>query len=298
MSGPKTDKTGQIQRAQPSAGDQLAAMVVRMGPALARALPKHVTAERISRIVLTAIRMNPDLGKCTQHSFIGCVLSAAQLGLEVNTPTGQAYLIPRQNRKLGTTDCTIIIGYKGLMELARRSGSVSGLQAHVVRAGDHFEWALGTDPKIVHIPSDAEDREQRPITHAYAVAKVNGEPVFTVLSVSQIEAFRKRSSASNSGPWLTDYSAMCCKTAMRRLCTWLPMSAERDRAVALDEAPERGMQQSTAFDPAITEALKSGGLIEAEHEDRPSKPESDPGQPYDTETGEVAEAPAGVNPAG
>ena len=265
--GPTTDKTGQIVKAPPDPGQHLAVLIQRLAPEIARALPKHVTPERMARIALTAVRMNQDLARCTEYSFLGCLLSAAQLGLETNTPTGQAYLIPRKGQ------CTLIVGYKGMMELAERSGRASVDPAEVVRAGDEFAYQLGTDRWIRHKPSEDEDRENRPITHVYATATVNGRPRFVVLTKAEIDKRRKRSPASNSGPWVTDYEAMAKKTAVRALCTWLPQSPEVARAIALDEAPELGNSQSLSYDPAITDALKSGGLIEEHHDERPSKPE-------------------------
>jgi recombination protein RecT len=294
MAGPRTTKDGQIVRAPENSEQRLVSLVQRMGPEIARALPKHVTPDRMARIVLTAVRMTPGLSECTPASFIGCVMSLSQLGLEPNTPTGQAYLIPRQNRKLGVTECTAIIGYKGMMELARRTGQVSKIQAHVVRAGDLFEYERGTDEHLRHVASDDEDREQRPITHAWAMAKVDGEMVFEVLSRAQIDARRKRSAASEYGPWVTDYEAMAKKSAIRALSPWLPMSAERERAIELEEAVERGAPITGGFDPAITSALKSSGLLDERHEEpAPSAPEmqaepvpSEPGEAVNQETGE------------
>jgi recombination protein RecT len=296
----KTDKTGQIQRQAAAAvtpETQITTLIQRMGPEIARALPKHVTPDRMSRIVLTAVRTTPELAECTVPSFLGCVLSLAQLGLEPNTPLGHAYLIPRRNnRKGGIKECTAIIGYKGMMELARRSGQVSSIQAHVVRQGDDFAWQLGSEPRIHHIPADDDGREDRPITHAYATAKVGGEVVFAVLSRAQIEKRRKRGADAQFSPWVTDYEAMCKKTSVRALATWIPQSAELARAAAIDEAPERGEDQSRHFDPAITEALKAGGLLEERHDERPSRPELE-GQvvaqaPADTATNQTVEPPA------
>lgn len=272
MSGPRTDKTGQIQKAQATPEQQVAGLIQRLAPEIMRALPKHITADRISRIYLTAIRTTPELVECSRPSLLGCMLSAAQLGLECNTPLGLAYLIPRNSRKAGGKECTLQIGYKGMMDLVRRSGQASKLQAHVVREGDDFAWERGSNEFIRHVPSGDSDREARPITHAWAMAKVNGEIVFEVLTKEQIDQRRKRSSAGNYGPWVTDYEAMAKKTAMRALCTWLPQSAEVSRAEALEVADETGGRQSTAYDPAITQALGASGLIEESHEPRDSAP--------------------------
>lgn len=253
MAQPRTTGNGQIvPRTQQD--NSLPALLTRMGPEIARALPKHVTAERMSRIALTALRTNPKLGDCTPGSFLGSVLSAAQLGLEPNTPLGHCYLIPYKR------ECTLQLGYQGMLELARRSGMVRAIYAYAVRDRDEFSYELGLDPTVKHVPAKDDEREKRPITHVYAVAKLkDGEPVFTVMTRAQVEEIRRRSRAANDGPWVTDWEQMALKTAIRRLYKWLPKSAEIANAVALDEAPEHG-SQSDAFDPTITEVLQSQGL--------------------------------------
>ncbi len=264
----KTDSTGQIQKREPSKADSLAGLLQTMLPEIKRALPKHIDPDRMLRIATTALRQTPDLALCTPASFIGCVMQSAQLGLEPNTPLGLSYLIPRKNKKLdaGQRECTLIIGYQGQNDLSRRSGMIGTIYAHAVREGDVFEYGLGTDAYIKHTPSDLADREERPITHAYAVAKGRGESrdevQFTVLTRAQIEKRRARSAASEDGPWVTDFEAMCCKTASRALWKWLPKSAEMARAEAIEDAQERGAPFTAAFDPTVTAALAKGGLIE------------------------------------
>lgn len=277
MSGPKTDNTGQIQKREPSKADSLVGLIERMLPQIKNALPKHVSPDRMARIAMTAVRQTPDLALCTTASFVGCVMQAAQLGLEPNTPLGYAWLIPRKNKKLdaGQRECTLLIGYQGRMDLARRAG-VPIRPPSVVREGDFFEYEKGTAPTLRHKESDDPNREDKPITHAYAVGKVDGEPVFVVLTRGQIEKRRQRSQAADDGPWVTDYAAMCLKTAVHELSKWLPKSAEMARAEALEDAADRGSQAS-ALDPFILEKMASNGLIED-------------GEIIDAETGEVTKA--------
>ena len=267
MSGPQTTKDGQIVPKSTDtkpAAEQMAQLIQKMTPELARALPKHVTADRMARIVLTAIRMNPKLAETTQASFLGCVLSCAVLGLEPNTPLGLAYLIPRKNNKQGgRQECTLQIGYQGMIDLASRAGVT--VYAYAVRKGDEFHVQLGMNPNVEHVPSDDADRESKPITHAYAVSITqDNRRSFTVLSKAQIDARRARSGASDEGPWVTDYEAMACKTAVRAHFRWMPKQTEKGnllaQAAALDEAPENGLPQLQAMDPAITDALASHGF--------------------------------------
>lgn len=270
MATPNATASGQIvPRATDAAvvkkpAEKLAELIAKMTPELARALPKHLTGDRMARIVLTAIRVNPQLAECTQASFIGCVLSCAMLGLEPNTALGLAFLIPRKNNKRGgQLECSLQLGYQGMLELANRAGV--SVFAYVVREGDTFRYQLGMEPNIWHTPSEDPDRESKPITHGYAVAVLpDGRRSPTVLTKVQIEARRARSPAANDGPWVTDYEAMCLKTVVRAHFKWMPKSTEKQsiiaQGVALEEAAEIGTPLLAAMDPSITEAMEKHGL--------------------------------------
>ena len=119
---------------------------------IAKALPTVMTPERFTRIALSAVGNTPKLAVCTPQSFLGAMMNAAQLGLEPNTPLGQAYLIPYENRKKGITECQFQIGYKGLLDLAYRSGEVSMVDAQVVYENDKFDYELGLNPILKHKP--------------------------------------------------------------------------------------------------------------------------------------------------
>jgi recombination protein RecT len=282
MSQIRTDNQGRIAKRPEGGAEQrsLVTLLERMGPEIARALPKHVKADRMARIALTALRTTPKLAQCTPDSFLGAIIQASQLGLEVNTPLGHAYLLPFDERKSGKTICQLIIGYQGMLDLTRRSGMVKSIYAFPVYEGDVFDWELGLNPTIKHVPSKDNDRERKRLTHVYAVAKLEGgEPVFTVLTRGEVERYKGRSRASNSGPWVTDFEAMALKTAIRRLYRWLPKSAEMARAEAFDEAPEIGRSQLSAADPEVVSMLQAHGVdapIEAHAEVE-----------HDPETGEV-----------
>lgn len=279
----QTDRTGQIQKRGSGGGNgaqrkTLVELVQTLTPEIARALPSHVKPDRMARIVTTALRTVPKLADTTPASFLGCVIQCAQLGLEPCTPLGHAYLIPFQNRKLGTLECTLIVGYRGMIELARRSGQVSNVYAYAVKEGDDFKFQLGTKRMIHHIPSDEPDRERRRTTHVYAVAAIKGgEPEFQVLTRAQVEARRDRSRAAKSGPWVTDWEPMALKTAVRALAPWMPQSAEFARAVALDEAADRGGQIAELDDETKHILLSTGiaarGELEAPIDTEGAEPE-------------------------
>lgn len=260
MTAPQTKPNGEIVKRNTAPKD-LKGLLASMTGEIARALPRHVNADRMSRIALTALNSTPKLAQCTPTSFLGCIVQAAQLGLEVNTPLGHAYLIPFEDKKRGLITCQLIVGYQGMIDLARRSGLVKALYAYPVYEGDKFAWSLGLNPNITHEPSTEPNRERRNITHVYAVAKLEGgEPIFTVLTRSEVEKYRDRSRASRSGPWVTDYEAMALKTAIRRLFRWLPKSAEMATAAAFDEALETGKSQLTAADSDVVALLQSQGM--------------------------------------
>ncbi len=202
--------------------------------------PKHLTIDRITRIMMTSVQRTPKLLECTQASLMGAMLTCTQLGLEPDSVSGRAYLIPYNDQ------CTLIIGYKGLMELARRSGQILTLEARIVNKGDEFSFAYGTSPYIKHVPPPflMVTGEKKQSIGAYAVANFkDGGVQFEVMSYDEIEEIRSRSQAAQRGPWVTDWAEMARKTVMRRLCKYLPSFAELSQAVALDELAERGIPQ-------------------------------------------------------
>lgn len=206
------------------------------------ALPKHMNADRLLRIVMTSVQRTPKLLDCTKESLCGAVIQSAQLGLECDNVLGHAYLVPFWNKKKGVLEVQFIPGYKGLIDLARRSGQVSTIYAHVVRDGDMFEYEFGLDATLRHKPAFAGAGGG--VTHAYAVCKLkDGGEQFDVMPRYEVEAIRARSQSKDSGPWVTDYDEMAKKTILRRLCKLLPCSVEMARAVALDERADIGLPQ-------------------------------------------------------
>ena len=127
-------------------------MVKVLEPEIRRALPALLTPERFTRMALSAINNTPELADCTPMSFIGALMNAAQLGLEPNTPLGQAYLIPYKNK--GVLECQFQLGYKGLIDLAYRTGQIQVIQAQAVREFDYFEYQYGLDSRLVHRPGE------------------------------------------------------------------------------------------------------------------------------------------------
>lgn len=211
---------------------------------LAHALPKHLPPERFIRIALTALTRTPKLTDCTQESLFKCLLDLSAMGLE---PDGRrAHLIPYGNA------CTLIIDYKGIVELVMRSGQVSNIHADVVCDGDAFVYDMGEIKKH-------EIDFRKPRGNVYAVYAVctfkDGTKASCVMSRDEVESVRKRSRAGNSGPWQTDWNEMAKKTAFRRLSKWLPLSPEiRDAVEHGDDDPLDGAKLVHA---EVSEAAKS-----------------------------------------
>jgi recombination protein RecT len=209
--------------------------------AVAAALPRHMTPDRFIRVALTAMNRIPKLKDCTQSSFLNSLLTLSSLGLE---PDGRrAHLIPYENRKLGVTECQLIVDWKGLSELIYRSGVVSTLHADVVRQGDIFDYSMGVVAK--HVPhylrtDDKKPAEAGEVMAAYAMATMkDGAQKTEVMSKDEIEGIRRRSRAGQAGPWVSDWNEMAKKTVFRRLSKWLPLSPElRDAVEADDDAIE------------------------------------------------------------
>ena len=204
---------------------------------IAKALPSVMTPERFSRIAMTAVAQNPDLGKCTPGSFIGALLTAAQLGLEPNTPLGQAYLIPfKNNRNGGALEAQFQLGYRGLIELAHRSGELQSIEAHIVYENDEFEYELGLDPKLRHVPAM---KDKGGIAWVYAIYKLqSGGFGFEVMSFEDIEAHKKKySKAASKGfsPWQTSWEEMAKKTVIKRVLKYAPLKTDFIRAIREDE---------------------------------------------------------------
>lgn len=214
---------------------------------ISKVVPKHVTPDRLLKVLVSAIAKTPALGECTPASLVNSFKVAAELGLEPGGALGHLYLVP-----YGQV-CTPIIGYRGLIELMRRSGELASIRAVAVHAKDEFTFEEGIEQRITHRP--CLDDEPGPLTFAYCVAKLkDGSIQLEVMSRSQIDAIRNRSKASKSGPWVTDYDEMAKKTVVRRAAKYLPLSSERfARAVEVDDGDYIEGEIGRSSSVAITE---------------------------------------------
>jgi recombination protein RecT len=211
--------------------------------ALEIVLPKHIGPDRMLKVALHAIRAVPKLLECTTESLFGAVIQCAQLGLEPNTTLGHAYLVPFRNRKANRTDVQMIVGYKGLLDLARRSGQIVSIAAHAVYENDEFDFSYGLTEVLVHRPAMANRGD---ILAFYAVAQMQGGGhAYEVMSREQVNAIMASTqSRGQYGPWKDHYEEMGRKTAIRRLSKYLPLSIEFATASTLDQMADSGQEQN------------------------------------------------------
>lgn len=212
-------------------GETVFDLVRRMEGEIKRALPRQISPDRFSRIILTAVRTNPKLQACNPMSFIAALMQSAQLGLEPNTPLGQAYLIPYG------TEVQFQIGYQGLLTLAYRSGEYKSIYAMPVYKNDHFEYEYGLNERLVHVP--AAEPEGEPVFY-YAVYHLkNGGYGFVVMSREQVIKHRDKYSPSakqgRHSPWETDFDSMAKKTVLKQLLKYAPKSVEFAIQLSADE---------------------------------------------------------------
>ncbi|MDB4874424.1 MAG: recT [Gemmatimonadetes bacterium] len=287
-------------------------LLTKATPSLQAVMPRHINAEKLIKIALLATSRTPLLLECTPSSILQSVMQAAQLGLEVNSPLGSAYLVPFKNR--GVYECQLIPGYRGLIDLARRSGGILLVDARVVYDSDVFAVEQGTDPRIVHSPRLSADREYKNIIAFYATALLPGNVrQFEVMSKAEVDAIRARSKASGSGPWVSDYAEMGRKTVVKRLVKYLPLSPELAAAVELDNRAETGevggvsdiLDTAETVEAIVVSEAKSGTGTNALREslakhlkngsdDGPAAPAPDAANDADTQrSGSVCEACGG-----
>ena len=249
--------------------------VKAMESGIKAALPSVMTPERFTRIVLTGLSSTPPLNECSPQSFLGAMMTAAQLGLEPNTPLGQAYLIPFRNK--GKLEAQFQIGYKGLIDLAYRSGEVELVQAQCVYENDTFNYQFGLEPKLEHIPADSDRGD---LVKVYALFKTkSGGFGFEVMSVDDVKKHAKKYSQSYGSaysPWAKNFEEMAKKTVLKKCLKYAPLKSEFARGISSDETiktdmdadmfsiPDETVYEAEAVDvnPETGEVLNADALAE------------------------------------
>lgn len=239
---------------------------------IAKALPSMITPERFTRIVMTALNTTPQLAECTPQSFLSAMMCSAQLGLEPNTPLGQAYLIPYKNK--GVDEVQFQLGYKGLLQLAYRSGDISVISAHVVYSNDKFTCEYGLEPKLSHIPADKDRGEAIKV---YAVFKTKtGGYGFEVMTMDEVKEYANkysRSANSSYSPWTTNFEEMAKKTVLKKVLKYAPMSTDFVRATSMDESIKQSISEDMSLEPAVVIEAEAT-VVESEKDTKDSSTEA------------------------
>ena len=237
------------QLAQATQGQQLAAanpqgnfkaLLKSQWSKIAEVLPKNMSAERFFQLAVSAYNSEPKLAQCSTVSVLSCVMKCAALGLEPSAVDGlgRAYILPYRNKKTRSFEATFMLGYKGMIQLARNSGEIKSISARAVYEGDVFHYAYGLNEDLTHEPMHKSNK----LIYTYCVAHFkDGGHYFVVLSREEIDKARQSSQAGSSGPWATHYDMMAMKTAIRRAFPYLPVSTQAQEAAASDETtPDYG----------------------------------------------------------
>lgn len=219
--------------------DLIRQLLDRNADAVGARLPAGFDPDRFVRLLWTAANTNPELFECDPTSFLAAGIGAAQLGLEPNDARGLCYLIPFRDSRRGRA-VQLILGYRGLLDLARRSGAVTAIDSDVVRDGDVFVWRKGTDPTLRY-ERRSHDRSDDSVIAAFATARVGGDVQFEVVDRVDLDALQSQYGRSDQSPWRTHFPEMARKTALRRLCKLLPQTVQLARAVSYDER-DNGLQ--------------------------------------------------------
>ena len=222
-------------------GNDLKAFLAKHQDAIRSVAPATLTPDRMVRLVCAAASRDQQLAKCTPLSILRAMTQAASMGLEPFDGRNEVHLVPRWNKKINAMEATCLIGYPGLIRLATDTGRVRNIEARVVYELDGFEVKYGDTPSLEHKPSWKKDRG--PIVAVYAVAFMEeGHSTFEVMPIYEVEEIRDRAKDGKDGfsPWKSDFAEMARKTAVRRLCKYLPKSAPLAAAMELQAKAEAG----------------------------------------------------------
>lgn len=241
---------------------------------IVRTLVPTIPRERFLNVALQAITRSPRLLECAPASIIKALRDAAELGLEPSGLLGSAYLVPYKNRQTQRYEAQLIPGYRGLIDLARRSGEIKSIAAVLVRERDEFKvWRDENGPHYTHVPFLNPGHIMEPLFDTNTGARVGdrvvdggkyiavychvrlatGDSHLEVMTTAEVQAIRRRSKAADDGPWMTDWPEMAKKTVTRRAVKYLPISVVSlvNRALELEDVAESA---STPVDSPVAVA--------------------------------------------
>ena len=280
----KNDSRTPAQRKQ----DTVRGLLKSMEGEIKNALPAYLPVEKFIRTALTAINSNPKLAECTQDSLLAAIMNSAQLGLEFNTPLGEAYLIPYEDKKNGITTVNFQLGYQGLLKLAYNTGQFKRITAREVRANEDFNFDYGTG-EISHKPCLTGDSGDVIGYYAIYQTKDGGQDVF-YMSKEDARAYGLKYSVPfkkhNKGPWIDNFDAMAKKSALIQVLKYAPKAIESQalvQATNFDNANFENTSKAKGGERIyqVDYDLEPAEVVEVEEKEAPAN--------VDKETGEVIE---------
>lgn len=258
------DPSGQMQRLLTDHWDQIAAVI-----------GNNLSPRRLFQMYVSTINREPALAQCSVPSVLSCFMKCAALGLEPSNVDGlgRAYILPfgNKNMRTGQREATFVLGYKGMIDLARRSGQIRDISARAVHEGDQFDYSYGLEETLRHVPCAKPGR----LTHVYMVANfTDGGHYMLVMNADEIEAAARRSPSygKSVSPWKSDYEAMAKKTVIRRAFPFLPVSVEAQQAGAADETTPDYTDVLAPVFPAPTTQAQPEPEAQPEQQAAPTDP--------------------------
>jgi len=265
--------TQQLIKKSPEAlcAGQVKGMLEKNKDAITASLPRGFdNPNRMIRAAVNAISTTPTLAKCTPESLFISIVKGFSLGLEPNGVLAHGYLVPFKDK--GVDKAQFMPGYRGLIELARRSGKIKEIYATEVHENDMLEVSMGTGKELIHKPNMFSDRGK--ILGYYAVFKLDDGAVdFEIMNMEQIEKIKNMSKAgsSNYSPWNSGhYDEMARKTVIKKLLKRAPMTVEAAAAVKDDNSVAMGEAQD---DSDVIDIV--GGAVEDSKFEQPIDPNNE-----------------------
>ena len=216
-------------------------LIVKMKNDIKDALPSGMCPERFQKSAIYAFNSNSKLKSCEPMTFIAAIMHCAQLGLEPNTPLGQAYLIPQNIN--GVEKVQFQIGYKGLLELAHRSGKIKTLYAHEVREKDEFDIDYGLVQKLTHKPLLTGDRGEVIGYYALYHLEPSGYSFVFMTKDEVMNHCKKYITNFEESIWQREFDSMAKKTVIKKLLKYAPLSTQMQKAVIFDESVKQSIDK-------------------------------------------------------
>ncbi len=234
---------------------QLKDIMARNWPRIAQVIGNNMSPERLYQLCVSTINREPKLAECTVESVLSCFMKCSALGLEPSTVDGlgKAYILPYGNKNLkGQKEATFILGYKGMLELARRSGELKSIDVQAVFKGDDFKLSKTSEGTKFSLTQDfGAPHSKDTLQCVYVDAHFNnGGSYFEVMTKAEIDTIMRTSPSfkSSTSPWKTHYVEMARKTALRHAFKMLPVSVNAQNAAAADDTTP---DYSDVFRPII-----------------------------------------------